>query len=323
MSALHSGLRRLALAVAVGMAVSSPAYAEIRGLEFVAVSGVGSGLDQTARALQATLEKEKLASRIQVETKPGASGTVGLAYFVTTKKGRGDSILVASFAQMVAVDLNKSPVGFDQVKPLARIAGEYVVVAVRKESPIQSLDDLVAKFKADPTSVSWGGGSIGSADHVLVGMLAKAAGVPAGKINFISHAGGGEATAAILGGHVTAGVSTFGELASYIKSGQMRVLGIAAPAAVDGIDAPTMKSLGYDVQLISWRGLFVPKDIPDADFKALGDAIGIVVASPAWKTLLTERNWLNQYLPSDEFAAFFAQDQQQVRETLRSIELLK
>lgn len=324
MSALQKTLRGVAVAAALGGAlVSTSAMAEIRGLEFIAVSGVGSGLDQTARALQATLEKEKLATRIQVETKPGASGTVGISYFVTSKGGRGDSVMVASFAQMVAVDLNKAPVTFDQVRPLARIAGEYVVVVVAKDSPIKSLDDLVGKFKADPTSVSWGGGSVGSADHVLVGLVAKTAGVPSGKINFIAHAGGGEAIAAILGGHVTAGVSTYGELASYVTGGQMRVLGIAAPARVEGIEAATFKEQGYDVELVSWRGLFVPKDIADADFAKLSEAIGKAVTSPSWKQTLAERKWLDLYLPGDEFAAFFKKDQAQVRETLRDIGLLK
>ncbi len=311
--------------LAVGLALSVPgtALAQVDGLEFTAVSGVGSGLDQTARALQAALEKEGLAKRIQVETKPGGSGTVGLAHFITTKKGSGNAVVVASKAQMMAVDMNKSPVTFDQVRPLARLIGEYVVIVVPGQSEIKTLAELTAKMKADPTSVSWAGGTAGSADHLLVGVYAQKAGVDIAKVNYIPHAGGGEATAAILGGHVTAGVSTYGEFASHIKNGGMRVLGISSLKPVPGVDAPTLASQGMDIEVLNWRGLFVPADISEADYTKLNDMMTKLVASPSWKETVKERSWFDIYQPGPDFAAFFKQDQAQAREILMSIGLLK
>ena len=79
----------------------------------------------------------------------------------------------------------------------------------RNSSPIKSLKDLVDKVKADPGSVSWGGGSAGGTDHILAGMILSAVGVDPAKVNYIPYAGGGEAQAAILGGHVTVGVSGY------------------------------------------------------------------------------------------------------------------
>jgi putative tricarboxylic transport membrane protein len=312
--------------LAATLAVSAwtgPASAQVEGLEFTAVSGVGSGLDQTSRALQAALEKEGLASRVQVETKPGGSGTVGLAYFITTKGGRGNSIMVASTAQMMAVDINKSPVTFDQVRPLARIVGEYVVIVVAAQSEIKTLADLTAKLKSNPTSVSWAGGSPGSADHLLVGLVAQKSGVDISKVNYVAHAGGGEANAAILGGHVTAGAGTYGELSAQIKSGGMRILGVASPEPVPGIDAPTLKAQGLDVVVLNWRGLFVPADIKDADYAKLNDMVTKLQASASWKETVKERSWFNIYQPGPEFAAFFKEDQAQAREVLKSIGLLK
>jgi putative tricarboxylic transport membrane protein len=59
------------------------------------------------------------------------------------------------------------------------------------------------KFKANPGSVSWGGGSAGGTDHILAGLMAKAVGVDPSKVNYVPFKGGGEAVAAIIGGHVT------------------------------------------------------------------------------------------------------------------------
>ena len=98
-----------------------------------------------------------------------------------------------------------------QVIPLARLTGEYQVVVVPGTSKIQSLKELVAQFKANPGSVAWGGGSAGGSDHILAGMIAQASGVEPAKVNYIAYAGGGEAQAAIMGGHVAAGISGYGD----------------------------------------------------------------------------------------------------------------
>ena len=115
------------------------------------------------------------------------------------------------------------------------------------------MKDLVAQFKANPGSVAFGGGSAGGSDHILAGMIAQAVGVEPAKVNYIAYAGGGEAQAAIMGGHVAAGISGFGEFAAQIKSGKLRALGISADKRVPGIDIPTLKEQGVDVEMVNWR----------------------------------------------------------------------
>ena len=94
-------------------------------------------------------------------------------------------------------------------------------------SDIETMDDLVAKLKADPGAVSWGGGSAGGTDHIAAGLIAKAVGVDPTKVNYIAFSGGGEALAAILGGQVTVGVSGFGEFESQIEAGTLRLLAVS------------------------------------------------------------------------------------------------
>ena len=94
-------------------------------------------------------------------------------------------------------------------------------------SPIQTMDDLVAALKADPGAVSWAGGSAGGADHITAGLIAKAVGVDPTKVNYIAFSGGGEALAAILGGQVTVGVSGYGEFASQVEAGELRLLAVS------------------------------------------------------------------------------------------------
>src|SRR3990172_4232298 len=140
------------------------------------------------------------------------------------------------------------------VTPVARLTSEYEVVVVPANSPIKTMADLVKAFKADPGKVSWGGGSAGGTDHILIGLIAKATGADSTKINYVPFKGGGEAIAAIVGGHVTAGVSGLGEFSEQIKGGRMRALAISSAQREEGI--PTLKEQGIDVELGNWRGVF-------------------------------------------------------------------
>ena len=318
-------LIRLSASAAVTALVlgAGPAHAEMRGLEIIAPASPGGGWDQTARAMQAALQQSGLASGIQVTNIPGAGGTVGLAQFVSGKSARGNVIMVTGLIMVGAILTNKAPVSLDAVAPIARLTGEYELIAVPTGSPIKSMGDLVAKLKADPGSVSWGGGSAGGTDHILVGLIAKASGVDPTKINYIAHSGGGEAMSSILGGHVTAGVNGLAELMPQVEAGKLRALAISSEKRVAGVDVPTLKELGIDVALTNWRGVMTRRQLRDADKKALSDMIARMVKSPAWQETLKSRGWIDLYQPADQFAEFLKQDQVRVQGILREVGLVK
>ena len=144
----------------------------------------------------------------------------------------------------------------DQVTPLARLTGEYTAIVVPTESPLTSFDQLVEKFKADPGSVSWGGGSAGGSDQILAGLIAKQLKVEPSKINYVATAGGGELMSSILGGHITLAMGGYNEFAPQIQTGKLRALAISSPERLPGIDTPTMKEQGVDLEFVNWRGIF-------------------------------------------------------------------
>ena len=297
-----------AAALTVSLVAAPPVSAQIQGLEIVVPAAPGGGWDQTGRAMQNALQEGDLASGIQVVNIPGAGGTIGLAQFVSSKEGQGNALLVGGLVMVGAILTNQSPVTLEQVTPIARLTGEYEAIVVPASSDIQTLDDLIAKLKADPQSVSWGGGSAGGTDHILVGLIAQQAGVGPEGINYVPFAGGGEALASILGGHVTAGVSGYQEFAGQIETGDLRALAISSGERLEGVDIPTLTEQGVNVELTNWRGVFAPPGISDDDKKALGDAVGQMVEGETWQGILAERAWLDLYLPPDEFAPFLAED---------------
>lgn len=301
---------------------STLAHAEIKGLELVAPSAPGSGYDQLARAIQAVLQDDKLASGIQVQNIAGGGGTVGLAQFITSKK-RNPSVLVIGFALVGGILTTKSAVNLSTLVPLARLMGEANVIVVPKNSDIKTMADLVAKLKANPKAFAWGGGSIGGIDHVTVGLLAKAVGVDPTQVNFVVHAGGGEVMASVLGGHVTAAISGYEEFRGQIESGDLRAIGISASERSPGVDVPTFREGGVDLSIVNWRGVMGPPGMSDADRKATAEMFGTMVKSPAWKEALKKRGWIDTYQDADQFGAFLKEETVRVEAALKDGGIIK
>jgi putative tricarboxylic transport membrane protein len=221
---------------------SGPAAAEYptKPINIMAPASPGGGWDQTARAMQTALAK--VSDRgAQVYNVPGAGGTVGLAQFANDAKGDPHELMVSGLVMVGAIQTNKAPVTLDQVTPIASLTGEWEAIVVPADSKYQTLEELIEDFKADPTAITWGGGSAGGTDHILVGLIAKEAGVDPANINYIAHSGGGEATAAILSGAVSAGVSGISEFADQVEAGTMRYLAVSSGEPIAGVDAPTIK----------------------------------------------------------------------------------
>ena len=320
--------RRALLAASIATmlfgSVAAPAMAQAPlDLKIMAPAGPGGGWDSASRSLQQVLTATGAAKNVQVVNVPGAGGTVGLAQFVNNAKGDGNQLMVMGITMVGAVLTNKAPVGLDAVTPIARMTGDPRVVVVPANTPHKTLKDLAAAVKADTSKVVWAGGSAGGADHILAGLIAKQAGGDAAKLNYVPFSGGGEALAEMLGGRVTAGVSGYNEFESQIKAGKLRALGVSTAKRIEGVDVPTLKEQGIDVELVNWRGVVAGPAISAPQKAALVAAVNKALKSPEWAKISKARGWDDAYLDADAFAAFLKSDQQRVKEVLSSIGLVK
>lgn len=313
----------LSRAVVVGFAIAATSALALDSVKIMIPANPGGGWDQTGRNFAQAMQKASAVKNVQFDNKGGAGGTIGLAQFVNTSKGDGNAMMVGGMVMVGGIIMNKSAVNLGMVTPLARLTGEFEILVVPANSPIKTLKDLVDKFKADPGSVSWGGGSAGGTDQILAGMIAQAVGVDPAKVNYIPYAGGGEAQAAILGGHVTVGVSGYAEFSAQIKAGKFRALAISADKKQAGIDVPTLKDQGVNVELANWRGVFAAPGITDAQRKDLLAAIDTTVKSPAWKETLTKMDWTDLYQSGDDFGKYIETENKRIGDILAKLNLKK
>ena len=318
---IRRNILSLALATAFAFGSLGSAYA-VDNLRIIAPAKPGGGWDGLARSLAEVMTAAGAAG-VTVENVPGAGGTVGLAQLVDQEKGKGDVLMVNGLVMLGAILTNKSAVNLGMTTPIARLTGEYEVVVVPAASELKTLADLAAKLKADTGSVPFGGGSAGGTDHILAGLVAKAAGGDVTKLNYVPFSGGGEALAAILGGHVAAGISGYSEWAVQIASGELRVLAISAGERQAGIDIATMKEQGIDVELANWRAVVAPPGIDDAAKKALLASVEATVKSDAWKKILADKKWTDLYLAGDDFAKLIEAENAKTTEVLKSVGLVQ
>src|SRR5215208_4843375 len=274
-----------------------------RDVEIMAPADPGGGWDQTARAMQSALtEGGDIEENVEVYNVGGAGGTMGLV-------------------MLGAIATNDSPVDLSQATPIASLTTEWEAIVVPAESEYQTLEQLVEAFRADPGSISWAGGSAGSTDQILIGLLAQEVGVDPAEVNYIAHSGGGEANAAILSGGVSAGVSGLAEVRDQVESGQMRLLAVSSDERLEDADAPTIVEAGYDLVVPNWRGVVAPPQISNQEREAITAMIEEMHDSPEWQQTLEVNDWTDFFQTGEEYETFLEEENQRVQDVLGEMEL--
>jgi putative tricarboxylic transport membrane protein len=142
-------------------------------------------------------------------------------------------------------------------------------------------------------------------------------------VNYIAHAGGGEAAVAVMGGHVSAGVSGFGEWKPYVGTGRMRLLAVSSADRIDGDDTPTIRESGLDVVIANWRGLVASPGVDAETRKWLVTALGRMRDSSAWQDILLANEWEDSFLTGAAFDQFLTDERATADAVLRSIGLVE
>jgi len=283
-------------------------------LKMMIPANPGGGWDTTGRALGKALIEAKAADNVSYENKGGAAGALGLAQFVNASKGDPNALMVMGAVMLGGIITGKPPVNLSQATPIARLTSEYNVFVLPSNSPLKTMADVVAQLKKDPGSVKWGGGSRGSTEHIAAAMIAQKVGVDPSKINYVAFRGGGEATAAILGGNVTVGGSGFSEFAEYIKAGKMKPIAVTSAKRLN--DVPTLKEQGIDVEIGNWRGVYAAPGITDAQRKQVTDMVLAALKTKSWQESLEKNDWTPAVMSGPAFEKFVDDEFASLRATM-------
>jgi putative tricarboxylic transport membrane protein len=290
----------------------------------MAPAAPGGGFDSTSRAVQQALQDERVSAQpVEVFNRPGAGGAVGLAELVNQSRNDGHTVMTMGLVLVGAILTNNSPVNLSEVTPLARLTQEYQAIAVGRDSKYQNLQQLVDDFRRDPRSINWGGGSAGGTDHITIGLMAQAAGVNPKDINYVAFSGGGELRPQVIGNQVSAGSSSLSEFKGDAEAGQMRLLAVTSPSRLPGVNAPTMREAGLNVEIANWRGMVGPPGMRDNERQAWTTMLTQMHGSRTWQDTLTRQDWDDAFLAGDPFSSFIREENERVEKVLRDIGLVE
>lgn len=302
----------------------APAWKPSRPVEFTVGAGPGGSLDQVARTLQHIIEQQQGPSFVVVN-KPSGGGRVAVN---SLRQRPGDAHYLASWSQQwltsyLIGDWDESPTEYTTLAMLVR---EYVALAVRADSPIRNVDDLIRKLRADPGSVSIAvATALGNHIHIGAAVPLRAAGIDVSKLTVVPHKSSAESIISALGGHVDVVAATTPSLVGQLEASRIRVLAISSPTRLGGLFAntPTWKEQGVDAEFSSYQGIMAPKGLTAAQLAYWEQTLKRATDTAEWKSFVARNQWGERFISGKEAAAFVEREQSEMRSVLRELGLAK
>jgi tripartite-type tricarboxylate transporter receptor subunit TctC len=245
----------------------------------------GGPVDALARILAQELTT-RLSADVVVENRGGAGGVIAVDQ-VARSAPDGKTILFSSLGAFVITNALKPQPGYDQLKtfaPVALVGSAPTLFVVKGDSPIKTLQDLLAKAKSGG-KMSYGSAGNGTTMHIAAEQLNYAAKT---KITHVPYRGAAPALNDIMGGHIDFLNADITVLYPMIQQGTLRALAVCGTERSSLLpDVPTTAELGLsDVYMENWYGAFVPAATPPQTVATLEKAVMDIVKTPAvWEKI--------------------------------------
>lgn len=313
-------------------AILLPAAAQAQGFtpqnpECIAPAAPGGGFDLTCRLTTRMLNELGIVGpAIRTQNMPGGIGAVAINHINAQRRADANVIVAVSTGSWVNMAQGRfGRFGENDVRWIGAIGADYGVLAVRRDSRFATLADLVAALRADVASVPTGaGGAVGSQDWHKAALVARAAGADPRRLRYVPFEGGGQAMAALLGGHIQLFPGDASEVRGQLEAGEVRLLAVLAAERLPGVFAgvPTAREQGVDVEWPIVRGFYGPPQMPDAAYDFWVEALRRLQAHPAWAEARNGQGLFAFNLLGAEYAALARRRTAEFRALAREVGLV-
>ncbi len=289
-----------------------------KAIDMTVLFGAGAAGDVTARKL-ADLASKDLGQPIVANNRTGGGGAVGYQYVLGTKAD-GYNIVWNSTSVNVVYHQGNMPKDFSAFRGIAGITKEATALAVKKDAKWNTFEEFIAYAKENPGKVTVANSGVGSFNHLMAAAIENAAGVQFKHVPMDGKA----STTALLGGQVDAICNMAFDVIQQVDADTMKALVQVADKRLDKLsDVPTMKELNYDLDLMMYRGIAVPKDTPDDVVKVLEDAFVKAGNSSEYKSFCEQYGILIDVRGAADFDKLMADSDKQVADIMEKIGIKK
>jgi tripartite-type tricarboxylate transporter receptor subunit TctC len=296
-----AGSTLLAAAAIAGPATAQDKFPS-RPVEMIVPFGPGGGADQLAR-LTGKLVEPVIGQGVPIVNVPGGTGATGMAKLVAAPAdGYSAAIYIAdTHALLTGAEAQRWKV--EDITPLAVMIQQPSFLFVAKDSPIKSWADLEKTAKDAPGKLKIATVGFGSVDDFTIKHMESKGGVKLVQVPFSKP---NERYVSILGGHADVLYEQAGDVAQFIKSGEMRpILLFGDKRMTEFPDVPASGEVGLSVSLPQFRAIVVRSGTPPENIKAMSDALSKIAATDEFKTFLKD-SYADpaSFLPADKCADF-------------------
>lgn len=250
-------------------------------------------------------------------SRTGGGGAVGYSY-VNSTPPNGYNLVFNSNSISTAFHAGNMPFDYKAFDPVAQIGMEVPALAVRADSGWKTLKDFAAAGKKQKMKVGISGR--GAFTHLASAALFDKLGI---EVVYVPY-GTGSAPVELLGGRIDAALQWPAQFKAQADAGQLQILAVTSTERVPIVpNVPTAKEQGYDVDVVMWRGLAVPKGTPKDVISKLEKAVQTVVLSPEFKQRSGALGMETAYLPAAEFGKVVASDDATIMKLMREHGLTK
>ena len=310
----------------VGFSISSMAdgHKVLDSIHFLIPGGAGGGWDGTARGTGEALTKSGLVGSASYENMSGGGGGKAIGYLIENAASNHGTLMVNSTPIVLRSLTGVFPHNFRDLTLVSGTIGDYAALVVPTKSKIKSMSDLVSAYKANPSSVAIGGGSVpGGMDHLVAAMVMQAAGANPTEVKYVAYDAGGKAMAALLSGEIKALSTGFSEAVAMAKAGEANIIGVTSDKRVGALpDAKTMKEQGIDTYFVNWRGFFAAPGLPKAKLAAYQKAIAKMYSTPEWEEVRARNGWENIHNPGGKFLTFLEGQEKEMSDLMKQLGFL-
>ncbi len=314
------------LAAGCGSAVAAEWKPDKRVVEVVVPNAPGGGNDRIVRLIIKIAQEQRLVEpTMNVVNKPGAGIVMGMNY-LNQHAGDANYIGIVSATLLGDYVSGRSPIGPGEVMPIAQLFTEYVGFAVKPDSSLKSGKDLMARLKADPSSVSTGiAGGVGNHNYIALALVARSVGADVKKLKVVTFSGGSESTTAAMGGHVDMVISPAATVLPHVQAGRLRFIAVAAPKRLAGpfADVPAWRELGADAVLSNWRTIVGPRGMTPQQITYWENVLARVVETEEWKQMLEKTSVTGEFLRSAETRKQLKADYDELKTIMTELGLTK
>ncbi|MFV5492091.1 tripartite tricarboxylate transporter substrate binding protein [Acinetobacter sp. ASP199] len=296
--------------------------------ECIAPAKPGGGFDMTCKLLQSGFkETAVMTDPMRVTYMPGGVGAVAYNKIVNNDPANNNAVIAFSTGSLLNLAQGKFGNFTEKdVKWLSGIAVDYGLVAVHKDSPLKTLDDLMKALRENPKKLSFGGaGSVGGQDWMQTAILAKKAGINPADMSYVALEGGGEVLTSLLGQHIQVGVGNVSEVGSHLQAGSIRVLAVFSKDRLEGkfANLPTAIEQGYDLEWPVIRGFYMGPKVSDEAYGWWKNAFDKMMADQKFDAVRENQDLLPFEMTGKEIQAYVYKQTNEMRQLSEEYKLSK